>query len=197
MCFPVIPRDSLYTIFFYRGGHGAHATSLGWLDAYNIAQNKWITNLPTAPNARDHTGGGIVKERLCVAGGRKGGEADFQNKPVRATDCFNFNTKKWTVEAPIPVDRGGSAYGVACNGMLAVVGGEGFGRAFNTFNLFNGKKWGAGPLLQRARHGSGLAIHSCRCGQISIASGSGGQGGGPELKTVETLMVRGKTASCK
>lgn len=156
-----------------------------------------MTNLPTAPNPRDHAGAGIVKGRLCVAGGRKGGENGFQNKPVRQTDCYNFNTRKWSVEAPIPVGRGGSAYGVTCGGMLAVVGGEGFGRAFKTFNLFNGKKWTSGPQLQRSRHGSGLAIHSCKCGQISIASGSGSQGGGPELKTVETLMPARQTRTCR
>lgn len=179
------------------GGHGGHAESLAWLDAYDIEKNIWTTDLPNGPTPRDHTGGGILDGRLCVAGGRDGGDPKYQKKPVRETDCYNFDTGMWSVEKKMPVGRAGSAYGVTCGGMLAVAGGEGFGKAFDQVHFFNGKRWFWGPKLQRARHGSALAIHSCECGQISIASGSGGQGGGPELRTVETLFNVGQTESCR
>ncbi|CDF34227.1 unnamed protein product [Chondrus crispus] len=46
------------------------------------------------------------------------------------------------------------------------------------------------------RHGSGLAVAKCTCGQIFIPSGSGSQGGSPELLTTERFLPAGKPVNC-
>lgn len=184
----ILSGDWIYVIAGNRGGHGAHSTAYSWMDRFNYKQKRWETNLPNAPSARDHVGGGKVKGMLCVAAGRDSGVAKFSNNVVRQTDCFDLRTNQWMVKANIPQGRAGAATATDCNGRLVVAGGEGFGRAFRNVDYFNGNSWGSTTYLQRGRHGTGLAVHSCNCRQISIASGSGGQGGGPELTSLETYL---------
>jgi N-acetylneuraminic acid mutarotase len=50
------------------------ATSLPYLDEYEIATDTWTALSSNAPNPRDHTGGAMVNGLICVAGGRNGGE---------------------------------------------------------------------------------------------------------------------------
>lgn len=164
-----------------RGGHeqgdGDYATTLGWLDYYDLDKDQWTTGLPDAPNPRDHTGGALIDgNKLCIAGGRDGGTDGFFNLVILPTDCYNLDKGEWTVEADIPQGRAGSSYGTTCDKKLMIAGGEGFGKAFSEVYVFNGSSWASFPDLNVARHGSGLAV-DCKCKQIHIASGSGGQGG--------------------
>lgn len=186
-------KGKIYLTHGNRGGHGSQATSLGWMDAYDIYKDSWEINLPTAPHPRDHTGGVIVNDKLCVAGGRNGGEDDYFYKPTLPTDCFNFKSYKWETHANIPAGRAGAGYGVTCDGRMMVAGGEGDDKAFSDVDLFDGTKWISGPPLQEARHGSGVAVGSCECGLITIASGAENQGGAKELTSVETYFPDGDT----
>ena len=181
----------IYVSHGNRGGHGAHAQALGWLDKYNVDTDTWTTNLTDAPNPRDHTGGALVNgNRICVAGGRDGGEAAFFNTTVAPTDCFNLDTGLWESKAPIPTPRAGSAYGTTCDGKLMVAGGEGYGQAWANVEVFDGDVWDVWNPLNEARHGTGLAVF-CGCNEIYIASGSGDQGGFPELSTTERYVPSG------
>lgn len=187
-------KGEIYVSHGNRGGHGRMSTTYGWLDKYNIAEDRWITNLPTAPNPRDHTGGAIVlttngEHLLCVASGRNGGSDGFDDVVVE-TDCFNLQTQQWSTHASINQGRAGAAIGTTCDKKLMVAGGEGFGQAHSNVDVFDGITWTAFPSLRDPRHGTGLAF-SCDCDQVHIASGSGDQGGGPELGTIETLSVGG------
>jgi hypothetical protein len=186
----------LYVSHGNRGGHGEHATSLAWLDVYDIARDEWSVG-PDAPHARDHTGGAVVGGRLCVAGGRDGGSAAFFAKTVVPTDCYDFASGKWAVEEDIPTPRAGSAVGAACDGRMIVAGGEGPGKAFDDVEWFDGKAWAKGDRLARARHGSGLAVGHCGCGFVYFASGGASQGGAKELETVERFTPAGTAAGCK
>jgi len=175
-----------------RGGHetGSFATTLAWLDVYDIDTNEWTTNLPDAPNARDHTGGALIggTNKICIAGGRNGGEIGFFNKVILPTDCYDVTTGEWSEEADIPQGRAGSAYGTTCDGKLIVAGGEGFGEAFAQVDVFDGTSWETIDSLNVARHGTGLAVDCSNSNQrIYIASGSGKQGGSPELQSLERL----------
>lgn len=140
------------------GGHetGDHALSLGWLDEYDIATGQWTAISDSAPNPRDHTGGAMLNGRLCVTGGRIGGDQYWPD--VAPTDCYNFQTGMWEVEASIPQVRAGSSYGITCDGRLMVAGGEGNGKAWNNVDVFDGKQWETISSLKIGRHGSGLAV---------------------------------------
>jgi len=67
------------------GGHGAHATAVGWVDAYDPATGGW-SQLPDMPHPRDHFGVGVVGGRLVAAGGRDSGVANFFDATVAAVD---------------------------------------------------------------------------------------------------------------
>jgi hypothetical protein len=196
----VLVGRRIYVSHGNRGGHEQSgrdfARTLGWLDYYDIDKDQWVTNLPDAPNPRDHTGGALVNgNRICVAGGRDGGSSGFFNLVVLPTDCYNLDTGVWSVEADIPQGRAGGAYGTTCDGKLMIAGGEGFGKAHKNVDVFDGTSWSTFASLNVGRHGSGLGF-DCQCKQIHIASGSGGQGGGPELRSVETYFPDGVKAAC-
>lgn len=182
----------LYVAMGNIGGHGEHAETLGWLDEYDPATDTWKSDFPAAPNPRDHTGGGIVNGRFCVAGGRNGGVASFFTTPVVETNCFNFGTSKWETEASIPDGRAGSSYGVDCYGRLVVAGGEGKGSAYSRVDYFDGNNWKSPTYMSHARHGSGVAVGNCKCGNLYVASGGGTQGGSNELTSTEIYAPRAK-----
>lgn len=172
------------------GGHGEHATTLGRLDEYDPATNKW-RSLPDAPHPRDHTGAGVTRDMMCVAGGRDGGVANFFNAPVAQTNCYNFTSASWTVLPSIPTPRAGSSYGTTCEGALVVAGGEGGGQAYSRVDKFDGLRWGTPTYMTAARHGSGVAVGGCGCGSLYVASGAGTQGGSMELSSAELFSSGG------
>lgn len=195
----VLVGRRIYVSHGNRGGHETanFSTSLGWLDYYDIDSDVWVTNLPDAPNPRDHTGGALVNGRICVAGGRDGGSIGFFNETILPTDCYDPATNTWTVEANIPQGRAGSSYGRTCDGKLMVAGGEGYKKAWPNVDVFDGTSWTTIDRLNIARHGSGLAV-DCRCNQIYIASGSRIQGGSvkTEIPSVETFFPGGVDVAC-
>jgi N-acetylneuraminic acid mutarotase len=198
----ILVGNKIYVSHGNRGGHetGNFATSLPWLDYYNIDEDKWYTNLPDAPHARDHVGGALIKGRICIAGGRDGGDIDFFRKVILPTDCYDPSTNTWSVEADIPEGRAGSSYGRTCDGKLMVAGGEGGSKtdkkqAWSRVDVFDGNSWTNIASLNTARHGSGLAV-DCDCNQIFIASGGGTQGGKYEITSVETLFPDGVDVPC-
>jgi hypothetical protein len=164
------------------------------LDYYDIDTDTWVTNLPDAPNPRDHTGGGYINDRyICVAGGRDSGNVGFFDLVVLPTDCYDLMTNTWSVEANIPQGRAGSAYGTTCDGKyLIVAGGEGFGRTWNNVDLFDGQSWTSLDGLLIGRHGTGLAVDctqnfTCE-DKLHIAGGAKTQGGAKTISSVETYF---------
>ena len=156
------------------------------IDYYDTATKTWVmgdkAGYPDAPNPRDHTGGALVKGRICVSGGRNGG-ADSSWPAVAPTDCFDPVTKTWTVEASIPLNRSGSSYGTSCDGRLIIASGE--RTLVNRVDVFDGKSWQTFQNgLNVARHGSGLAV-DCARNKIYIAAGSPNGGGG----TTDTMEI--------
>lgn len=188
--------DFIYVVAGNRGGHGAHATSLGWMDAFNWRKKEWSNEtFPDVPgDGRDHVGAGLVRGRICIAGGRDGGSATFFTAVNTQTYCYNFKARKWIKRQDFPVGRGGSNYGSTCDGRLMVAGGEGFGKAFDDVHVFDYYSWKRAPSLAEGRHGSGVAVAKCTCGHLFIPSGSNRQGGG-EVDT--TLMYVPKEAPQK
>lgn len=196
----VLHHDWIYVVGGNRGGHGSHAVSLPWMDAYNWRRNFWTmpNSLPNMPGGgRDHVGGAIVKNQLCIAGGRNGGVRNFSNANRASTYCYNFALRRWFVKPNMPVPRAGAMTGSTCDGRMMIAGGEGRGMAFSRVDVFDGSKWEPSPpSLVRARHGSGLAVAHCSCGHIFIPSGSGGQGASPELYSTEQYIPSGARFTC-
>lgn len=194
-----VRRGSLiYVVAGNIGGHGAQATSLTWVDAFNVNTKRWTTSpIPNMPGpGRDHVGGALVKGQLCIAGGRDGGVANFFKANIASVYCYSFSAGAWQRKADIPQVRAGANTGTACDGRMVLAGGEGDGKAYARVDVFDGSKWERGPDLVRARHSTGLAFANCRtCGHIFIPSGSGGQGGNPELDTTEQFIPTG-AGSC-
>lgn len=199
----VLYQGKMYLAMGNRGGHGRHATTLGEFDSYDPQTDTW-TKLQEAPFPRDHVGGAIVDGKLCIGGGRDGGVADFWNAPVPETVCYDFATSQWQNRTKIPLPRAGAATGATCQGYMMVAGGEGKthlyprGNAYARVDLYDAKldKYLNNTKLVRKRHGSGLAIADCACGNIYIPSGSGNQGGWPELSTIEAWSPDGKRRDC-
>lgn len=135
-----------------------------------------------APHPRDHTGGALVRGRICVAAGQNGGTVDWPIVPQ--TDCFDPVAEIWN--KPRPPDhtdpRGGSAYRTSCDGRLLVAGGE--RSTSSRVDAFNGTHWQRFQYgLDDSRHASGLAV-DCICNLLCIAAGSGSNGGAP-ISTTE------------
>lgn len=185
------------------GGHGSLATTTGFLDVYDPETNEW-TILPNAPNPRDHTAGGIVNGKLCVAGGRRGSADDFWNAGVAPIDCYIFLEKRWEVRADLPEPRGGAMVGTTCQGLLMIAGGEGktpgnqTGQAMDRVDLFDEatNSFREPTYMTSPRHGTGLGITSCSCGNIFVPSGSAGLGGGPEVSTTDVWSQDGVSRKC-
>lgn len=187
----------IYVVGGNRGGHGAHAQSLPWMDAYNFRTKKWILRLPSMPDdGRDHVAGAMVGNSLCIAGGRDGGTAKFFRSAIKEVYCYSFKTKKWSKKQDLAVPRAGAMTGTTCDGHLMIAGGEGFGQAYKDVDVFDGKKWSKAPDMVQARHGSGLAVSDCSCKHIFVPSGSGNQGGGPELTSTEEFIPAGSRTNC-
>lgn len=190
-------ENFIYASHGNSGGHetGNHATSFGYLDVYDIENDEWSALPGNAPNPRDHTCGGMVNGRLCVASGRNGGLKNWPS--VAKTDCYDFSTNSWTEEAEIPNPRAGASCGMSCDGRLIVAGGEDFGAgvALNKVHIFDGSSWEEIDNLNVQRHGSGLAV-DCVCNQIHIASGSSSGGGSPEITSLETYFPTGEDVPC-
>lgn len=196
----VLHDHKIYVVGGNRGGHGEGSESLGFMDYYDIRERNWTTGLPELPSPRDHVGGAIVNGKLCIAGGRLGSARNFFAAVVRSTYCYDFTTSTWeNMNADIPAGRAGAATGTTCDGRMMVAGGEGeLSAAFDQVDFFDGTSWTTGAPLQRARHGSGLAISRCEaCDRIFIASGSGARGGRPELNSTEVFLPTGSSKKCE
>ncbi len=201
----VVYQGKIYVAMGNQGGHGAHATSLGYLDVYDPATQKWQA-LPDAPNPRDHVGGAVVAGNLCVLGGRDGGVANFWGSPVTKVNCYDFASGSWTVGPDLPEGRAGAATGPLCDGEhVMIAGGEGRpagtnsgGKAYDRVDLYSvkDKVFRTPAKLKRGRHGSGLAVMDCACGNVYLPSGSGGLGGGPELDDMEVWSPDGVVRDC-
>jgi hypothetical protein len=177
-------------LFGNRGGHetGDHAVSLAFADVYNTTSGTW-RELANGLFPRDHVGAALIDGRICVAGGRDGGTINWPN--VAPTECYDIATNTWSVEASIVQPRAGANYGRSCDGKLLIAGGEGEGKAYRNFDVFDGVKWTRLPDMNMSRHGTGLAV-DCVCNAIYIASGNGQAGGGMELTSVETITFDNK-----
>lgn len=196
---PTIPRPrggggvvtydgKIYLVSGLTNGHiGGHVT---WLDCYDPATDTW-SQLPDAPRARDHFRAVVVGDRIYNTAGRRtarnSSEGVFGNLEARV-DYYDISMGRWftlPVGSNIPTPRAGNA-AINFQDKVLVIGGESLAQttAHAEVELLDPttEAWSALPSLLQGRHGSGVIEYN---GDLYIASGSGGRGGGPELTTHE------------
>ncbi|XQW86483.1 Kelch repeat-containing protein [Thalassotalea piscium] len=185
----VIKNDSLYLIGGITNGH--LDGNVNWVDRYDFNTDTW-TILDDAPHSRDHAQGVLINNRIYVAGGRRTfGKNNQVFELVEAKlDVFDTETNQWQVaQHELPLPRAGIAT-FAYQDNFIVVGGESANptKAHEEVHLYNtkSKKWMSKPALIQGRHGSGVVLIN---GYLWIASGSGMQGGSPELNSVERIKL--------
>jgi len=185
----VIKNNALYLIGGITNGH--LDGNVNWVDRYDFNTDTW-TILTEAPHSRDHAQGVLINNNIYVAGGRR---TQGKNKQVfelveGKLDVFNIETNQWQVaQHELPTPRAGVAT-FAYQDNFIVVGGESANpdKAHEEVHLYDttSKKWLTKPSLIQGRHGSGVIEMN---GYLWIASGSGMQGGSPELNSVERIKL--------
>ena len=88
---------------------------------YDPTADHWEV-LPPVPTQRNHLAVAGIGGKVYVAGGRFG--SGFNSERTAALEIFDPASGAWSAGAPLPAPRGGVA-GVAANGCLFVIGGEG------------------------------------------------------------------------
>lgn len=183
----VVRDGQIYVVGGNVGGHGPHATAVGWLDVFNPETGEWTAlRDQSAPHARDHFQAAVVDDRLVVVGGRDSGVEGFIDSTLAAVDVYDFETQTWSTwdDAPLPTERAGCTVAVRDNEVI-ITGGEGFGQTWGETEALNmeTREWQSLGSLNQPRHGTQMFLYD---GQFYIAAGSGDQGGGPELTSMET-----------
>lgn len=182
----VVYNDQIYVVAGNRGGHGPHATAVGWLDRFDPQEGTW-EELPSAPRGRDHFQATVVDGKLYAAAGRTSDVEGFIDSTIAEVDVYDFASETWTTlsGSPIPTERAGTA-AVAVGDYVVVTGGEGFGQTWGQTEALNTTSgtWQLIGTNVQSRHGTQMIHYD---GKLWIAGGSGGQGGGPELVALEVF----------
>ncbi len=186
----VVYGDHIYVVAGNDGGHGPHATAVDWFDRFDPRLGTWEA-LSSAPRGRDHFHAAVVGDKLYAVGGRDSGVEGFIDSTIAAVDVYDFEAESWsTLDAsPLPTQRAGTPT-ASVGGAVVITGGEGFGQAWGeTEALDTGTgEWTLIGHLNQPRHGTQAIVYD---GKIWIAAGSGGQGGGPELTSIEVFSPAG------
>ena len=183
----VVREGTIYVVGGIVGGHGPHATAVPWFDAFDPETGEWtaLRDRP-APHARDHFQAALVNDKLVVLGGRDSGVEGFIDSTLSAVDVYDFQAGRWSTwdDAPLPTERAGCTATVRGDEVI-VTGGEGFGQTWGQTEALNVKtrEWRSLGRLNQSRHGTQMFLYQ---DQLYIAAGSGDQGGGPELTSMET-----------
>ncbi len=185
-CGVVLHNGKIYMVCGIREGH--QGGFVPWLDEYDPVANTW-RRLADAPRPRDHFAAVVIEGKIYVAGGRRTSKRTGQvfNLTIPEVDVYDIQTNTWaTLTEDLPTQRAGTST-VAWDGKLLVIGGESAQKqAHNQVQMYDpaAKKWQVLSPLVRGRHGTGAVVLD---GKIYTCAGSGGQGGGPELTSLEVF----------
>jgi len=179
----------LYVIGGIVNGHmGGY---VDWVDLYDPKTGKW-TELKDAKHKRDHFQAAYLDGKIYAAGGRTTSKETGQlfDLTVPEVDVYDIATGTWSVLMDdLPTPRAGNSTATVGKDIV-VAGGESMAqkKAHAEVEAWDTEKakWHDYPPLKQGRHGTALILHE-NC--IYTCSGSGGRGGGPELKTTERLQL--------
>jgi Kelch motif len=183
----VVYKNKIYLISGITDGHwDGHVP---WFDVYDPKTGRW-KQLPDVPHPRDHFQAAVLNDKLYVVGGRRSSAKIGQvfQLTVPEVDVYDFKTGRWSTLPPeqnLPTLRAGCT-AVAFEKSIVVIGGESSQKpAHNQAEAYNTatKRWENLPTLNAGRHGTQAIVLD---GKIYVVAGSGNQGGGPELASVES-----------
>lgn len=189
-CGVVVHAGKIYMAGGIADGH--HGDFKSWFDEYDPETGAWRV-LPDAPRPRDHFQAAVAGEQLYAIGGRRTSKRTGQvlELTVKEVDIYDFGSSRWTtLDGPglaLPTPRAGAST-VVFNGHVLLLGGESAGRAaahdeVEAFDV-KARKWKKLDPLLRGRHGTGALTYG---GKIYVCAGSGNQGAGPELDSLEVF----------
>lgn len=182
--------DKLYLVAGIAHGHRSGTTNQ--FDAYDPHTDTW-TALPDAPHKRDHCQAVALGDKLYVMGGRNtsyhepGNFMAFFSQTVRAVDCYDFKTGRWsTLAAELPQGTGGGTAAVL-DGKLFYMGGERATAALPNgpqkdvyyLDPTAGSHWVKAADLHLARNGVGSAVLGERLYVVGGTAGPPPPGGRP------------------
>lgn len=185
-CGTVVHQDKVYMVGGIRDGH--QGGFVAWLDEYDPATDTW-RKLADAPRARDHFAAAVIDGKIYAAGGRRTSKETGQvfELTIPQVDVYDIQSGTWTTLAePLPTRRAGTST-VAWDGKLVVIGGESTQKqAHHEVQMYDSAtgQWHNLPALVCGRHGTGAVVLD---GKIFTCAGCGGQGGDPELDSLEVF----------
>lgn len=186
----VVHQGKIYLVAGIIDGHTGG--TVPWLDEFDPKTGEW-RRLEDAPHARDHFSAIAAGNELYAVGGRNTSYHEpnnfgaFFGTVIADIDVYDFEKKQWrTLQhgLPTPTAAGGL---VQLGGDIYYFGGESSQDLAHDATLRLDVQVGTWSLmapLQRGRHGSGAVVID---GNIYVAAGSGGRGGGPELSSTEVF----------
>jgi len=156
---------------------------VNWVDEFDPATGVW-TELPNAPNARDHFMATVIDGKIYAASGRQTHYPDFAANTISDVDVYDILAKVWNTPTQLPTAR--AAAGISyIGGELVVAGGETITsstalRVVEAYNpLFN--TWSTKPPLNLGRHGTQMISYR---GKLYLCAGAYSQGGNGQNNTM-------------
>jgi len=119
-------------------------------ESYDPGTGRWV-DLPAMPGPRNHVGGYLDNNSVCVAGGR----TPFTSAAI---DCFDPASATWGNRAALPTPTSGAAAAII-DGVTIVAGGESAGET-SIVGVVQGLRlgqWTSAPMLV-PRHGTAFAM---------------------------------------
>jgi len=183
----VVYQGKIYVIGGNQNGHMSGAVK--WFDEYDPSTGRW-TQLPDAPDSRDHFSAVVVNDKLIAAGGRRTAFPNTFGDTVGAVNVYNFTTGQWSKGLDIPTRRAGTM-ALSVGTEAIVIGGESgtTATAHNNVQAYdvNNGTWRLLQPLVVGRHGGGAA----RVGDtLHVISGNTSRGGGNETRLHEYLQIK-------
>ncbi|HEX8854570.1 MAG TPA: kelch repeat-containing protein [Thermoleophilaceae bacterium] len=154
-------RGDLYVVAGY-----LNSDPIAWFLRYSPRTRKW-TVMPKPPLARGGAGGGLIGDRLYVAGGAPRSDPNFGVTPYRTLEIYDFKTGRWSRGPDMPTARH-HVGGVTVGDKLYIAGGRsGHQQAMNDFEEYDARtnRWTKlAPLpvgvsaMGLVRHGSDVIM---------------------------------------
>ena len=187
-------NGNFYVVLGNTSGHSGPGAP--WLDEFDPTKNTW-TPLPDAPRFRDHFQAAIANGKIFAMGGRQsisGQGAGFTG--LEKVDVYDLTKGTWSTlpspESDMKFKRSGGILGTlgdeiifagGSNPAVLPTGPYGLVDALNTTT----NTWRSLAPLNRARQVAGGFINNSG---FYVASGSGGTGGNPVLRSMEVFFMK-------
>jgi N-acetylneuraminic acid mutarotase len=155
---------------------------VGTLEAFDTDTNTWTT-LAAMPTPRNHHSIAEVNGKIYAIGGRVGScYSGGWSTNVWMNEEYDIATNTWATRAAMPTARSGTGIAATSDGLVHVLGGEGwvddFGGVFRAHEVYDPKTntWSRAPRMITPRHGFAAAQIGKTIYTVSGVNNAGGAG---------------------